>query len=50
MKKAAPAEGGGCMVEGGQEAILQILDVSLMPLKSRKVNLMVRPGFIVNVG
>ena len=36
MKKTAPAEVGGCMVEGGQEAILEILDGSLMPLKSRK--------------
>jgi len=36
MKKTAPTEVGGCMVEGGQEAILEILDGSLMPLKSRK--------------
>jgi hypothetical protein len=25
MKKTAPTEVGGCMVEGGQEAILEIL-------------------------
>jgi hypothetical protein len=36
MKKTAPTEVGGCMVEGGQEAILEILDGSLVPLKSRK--------------
>jgi len=47
MKKTAPTEVGGCMAKGGREAILEILDGSLMPLKSRKINRVEHHGFIV---